>query len=71
MELVPVRCRIPELLVRIDKKQQWLADKLGISKQQMSDIINMRYEDMTLKRAAMIAYHLDCQIEDLHEWELR
>lgn len=71
MELVPIRCRIPDLLVRVGKNQQWLADKLGIGKQQMSDIIRMRYPDMTLSRAANIAYHLDCQIEDLHQWELR
>ncbi|QSF42707.1 helix-turn-helix domain-containing protein [Paenibacillus tianjinensis] len=81
MELVPVRCRIPELLVRLDKRlpstsqikinQQWLADKIGISKQQMSDYINLRTGIMSIQRAALIAYHLDCQIDDLFEWEWR
>ncbi|MEK4328964.1 helix-turn-helix domain-containing protein [Paenibacillus sp. FSL R7-0312] len=83
MELVPVRCRIPELLVRRRKmesstsqikiNQQWLADKIGISKQQMSDYINLRsgYTSMSIQRAALIAYHLDCLQDDLFVWEWR
>lgn len=71
MELVPVRCRIPELLERIGKNQQWLADMIGISKQHMSNIVNMRYEDMSYRRAALIAHYLHCQMDDLHEWEWR
>ncbi|MEK4452340.1 MULTISPECIES: helix-turn-helix domain-containing protein [Paenibacillus] len=81
MELVPVRCRIPELLIRIKRNQpannkikinqQWLADKVGISKQQLSDYIHLRADNMTMKRAALIAYHLDCLVDDLFEWEWR
>lgn len=81
MELVPVRCRIPDLLVRLDRKQpatsqikinqQWLADKISVSKQQMSDYVNLRTGIMSIQRAALIAYHLDCQIDDLFEWEWR
>lgn len=81
MELVPVRCRIPELLERVNKNQksinkvkvnqQWLADKIGVSKQQMSDYILLRADNMTMKRAAVIAYHLDCLVDDLYEWEWR
>ncbi|WP_411431680.1 helix-turn-helix domain-containing protein [Paenibacillus durus] len=71
MDYVPVRCRIPELLERIGKSQQWLADQSEMSKQHLSDIIRMRYEDMSYKRAGRLAYHLRCQIDDLHEWGWR
>lgn len=71
MELVPVRCRIPELLERIGKNQQWLADKLGVTKQQVSAYVRLKSPNMTIRRAAMIAYYLDCQTDDLFEWEWR
>ncbi|MFF2909956.1 helix-turn-helix domain-containing protein [Paenibacillus sp. NPDC057934] len=81
MELVPVRCRIPELLVRRAKmesstsrikiNQQWLADKVSMSKQQLSDYIHLRSKNMRLQRAQMIAYHLDCLVDDLFVWEWR
>lgn len=81
MELVPVRCRIPELIKRLARNQpptsqivinqQWLADKIGISKQQMSDYINLRTPNMGLQRARLIAYHLDCLVDDLFVWEWR
>ncbi|KUP22364.1 helix-turn-helix domain-containing protein [Paenibacillus sp. DMB5] len=83
MELVPVRCRIPELIARrremepksseIKINQQWLADKVSLSKQQMSDYIHLRsgYQSMGIQRAALIAYYLDCLIDDLFVWEWR
>lgn len=71
MELVPVRCRIPELLKRINKNQQWLADRTGISKQRISEYVNLRVDNITMKRAVLIAYHLDCLVDDLFEWEWR
>jgi DNA-binding XRE family transcriptional regulator len=71
MELVPIRCRIPELLERIDKNQQWLADMLGVSKQYVSNVINMRYKDIGYSRAMTFAYYLRCQMEDLFECEWR
>ncbi|MMZ67882.1 helix-turn-helix transcriptional regulator [Paenibacillus ottowii] len=71
MELVPVRCRIPELLKRINKNQQWLADKIGLPKQRISDIVHLRMDNISIKRAALLAYHLNCSIDDLFVWELR
>lgn len=71
MELVPVRCRIPDLLKRKDKNQQWLADRTGISKQRISEYVNLRVDNISLKRAILVAYHLDCSVEDLFEWEMR
>jgi putative transcriptional regulator len=70
MELYPVRCRIPELLRKIGKNQQWLADKTGLSKQTISDIVHLRNANITIKRAALIAHYLNCKIDDLFilEW---
>lgn len=71
MELVPVRCRIPELLDRIGKNQQWLADKMNLPKQRISDIVNLRANNITIQRAALLSYHLDCEIDDLWIWGWR
>jgi putative transcriptional regulator len=71
MELVPVRCRIPELLRKIGKNQQWLADKTGLPKQRISDYVHLRLDNMTIRRAALMAYFLNCTIDDLFVWELR
>ncbi|KAA8747147.1 helix-turn-helix domain-containing protein [Paenibacillus sp. UASWS1643] len=71
MEYVPVRCRIPELLDRIGKNQQWLADKMNLPKQRISDIVNLRANNITIQRAALLAYHLDCSVDDLWKWGWR
>jgi len=71
MELVPVRCRIPELLHRLGKNQQWLANVTGISKQRISEIVNLHEYNISLTRAVLIAYHLRCSVDDLFEWEWR
>jgi len=71
MELIPVSCRIPELLKRIGQNQQWLADKTGLSKQRISDIVRMRTDNITIQTAAIIAHYLKCTINDLFVWEWR
>ncbi|WP_211749893.1 helix-turn-helix transcriptional regulator [Paenibacillus sp. Marseille-Q4541] len=73
MELqpVPVRCRIPELLKKKGKNQQWLADRTGMSKQRISDIVHLRMNNISIQRALLIAYYLNCKVEDLFEWEWR
>ncbi|MCM3703781.1 helix-turn-helix transcriptional regulator [Paenibacillus macerans] len=71
MELYPVRCRIPQLLKKIGKNQQWLADITGMSKQTISDIVRLRNDNITLRKAALIAYYLNCKIDDLFEMEWR
>ncbi|KKO51106.1 helix-turn-helix transcriptional regulator [Paenibacillus sp. DMB20] len=71
MEFYPVRCRIPDHLKRIGKNQQWLADMTGMSKQTISDIINLRHANITIKKAALIAYYLNCKIDDLFVMEWR
>lgn len=71
MELYPVRCRIPELLKKIGKNQQWLADMTGLSKQTISDIVHLRLANITMRRAALLAYYLNCKIDDLFDWDWR
>jgi len=71
MELVPVSCRIPVLLKKIGKDQQWLADKTELSKQRISDIVRMRTDNITIIPAATIAHYLNCTINDLFVWEWR
>jgi len=68
MELVPVRCQIPELLARIGKDQQWLADISGKGPQKISDYCNLR-GIMNLRTAALMAKYLKCKIDDIYVWE--
>ena len=71
MELVPVRCRIPQHLRKIGKNQQWLANELGMSKQQMSDYINMRFI-FGMKAARNVTEILKLpSSDDIYEWEWR
>lgn len=66
----PVRCRIPELLHRVRQSQEWLASETGHSKQQLSDIINMRDgRVVTVRKGRKLALKLKCHIDDLYEWE--
>ncbi|MHA7967743.1 hypothetical protein ACX93W_26880 [Paenibacillus sp. CAU 1782] len=67
MEFTPVRCRIPDLLARIGKDQQWLADVTGKGPQKISDYVNLR-TIMNLRTAMLFAYFLKCGIEDLYVW---
>lgn len=61
------KCLIPNLLKSIDKDQTWLANKTGISRNQISDYSNNRYKT-SLKNAKIIATELNCKIDDLYEW---
>ena len=71
MDLVPIRCRIPEHVKRIGKSQQWLAEQRGISKQQMSDIVNLRYI-LGMQAGMNLARLLNLStMEDLYVWERR
>ncbi|MNR93444.1 hypothetical protein D3C72_245000 [compost metagenome] len=70
MEYVPVRCRIPEILLRIGKDQKWLAIETGKSQQKISDYCTLR-DVMSLHTAALIAFVLRCRIDDLYVWEWR
>lgn len=71
MDFVPIRCHIPKLLHKIGKNQQWLADRTGISKQRISDYINLRIKNMRLATAIIIANTIGCRVEELFDWEWR
>jgi len=70
MEPVPVRCRVPTLLKRIGKDQQWLADVTGKSKSQISDYCTLR-KVMNIRTAVLIAHYLKCTLDDIYVWEFR
>ncbi|MGR6546318.1 helix-turn-helix domain-containing protein [Paenibacillus tundrae] len=55
----------------MNKNQQWLADKMGLPKQRISDIVNLKADNITIQRAALIAYHLECGVDDLWKWGWR
>lgn len=68
---IPIRCRIPEHLNNLGKDRLWLQNKSGLSKQQLSDYVNMRYL-MGLVKAKQIARLLKLQSSDeLYEWVWR
>jgi len=67
-ELVPVRCRIPELLIKIGKDQQWLAIETGKHEQKISNYCTLQTIP-NLRTAALIAKVIGCSIDDLHDWE--
>lgn len=69
MAHVPIRCRIPDLLEKIDRDQQWLADRSGMTKQQISDYVRMR-NLLGIVKAKQIAKLLKCHVEDLYEWDV-
>uniref|UniRef100_UPI00403E914C helix-turn-helix domain-containing protein n=1 Tax=Paenibacillus sp. FSL M7-0896 TaxID=2921610 RepID=UPI00403E914C len=71
MEPVPVRCRIPDLLIRIGKDQKWLSIVTEVSEPRISEICNLRFYNISIKRAVLFAYHLRCSVDDLFEWEWR
>ena len=66
MDYVPIRCRIPEHLERIGQTQQWLADRAGMSKQQLSDYVRMRNMP-GMPIAKQLAILLKCEsMDDLY-----
>lgn len=67
----PVRCRIPELLHKIGKNQQWLAGETGLGKQRISDICNMRVKNIQLSTGVLIASKIGCRERELFVWEWR
>jgi putative transcriptional regulator len=69
MDIYPVRCRIPDLLLRIGQDQQWLAAQTDKSKTQISDYCTMR-KVMNFRTAVLISFHLKCQVDDIYEWNI-
>lgn len=63
----PVKCLIPQHLRVLNKNQQWLSEKTGMSKQQISNYVTMD-RIMTIQTAKRIAEIFNCCIDDLYEW---
>ncbi|ANY67276.1 hypothetical protein BBD42_12940 [Paenibacillus sp. BIHB 4019] len=70
MDVYPVRCRIPDLLLRIGKDQQWLADQSGKSKTQISDYCTMR-KVMNFRTAVLLSHYLKCKVDDIYVWNIQ
>nr|WP_026681370.1 helix-turn-helix transcriptional regulator [Priestia megaterium] len=61
------RCLLQSRLDNAAMTQQQLADKLGVTKQQISKYVLDR-QKMSLQVAKNVASVLNCHIEDLYEW---
>lgn len=67
MESNPISCRIPEHLNRLKQTKQWLADQVGITKQQLNGYIKLKHL-MGIQIARKIALVLKVSIDDLYLW---
>jgi DNA-binding XRE family transcriptional regulator len=66
------KCLLTDKLHQARMTQQELADRLGVTRQQINHYINPNVDKrriMTLRIAINIASILNCHIEDLYEWE--
>ncbi|MBT2599121.1 MULTISPECIES: helix-turn-helix transcriptional regulator [unclassified Oceanobacillus] len=61
------RCLLDRHLKENYMTQLELADKLGVSKQQINKYV-LNKQKMSLEVAGNIAYILNCHVEDLYEW---
>lgn len=65
---IPLRCRLPDILHSRGFTQAWLADKVGLSKQRISDYVHMRDgRIMSYQVAYIIARTLNVPMEELYE----
>jgi transcriptional regulator with XRE-family HTH domain len=61
------KCLLQDHLKKFGMTQQELANKLSLSRSQISDYANNR-KIMSLKNAKSIAKVIGCTIDDLYEW---
>lgn len=61
------KCLLSDILLQARMTQQELAERLGVTRQQINHYVNNR-RVMTLETAKNIACLLNCDIEDLYEW---
>ncbi|PID15563.1 transcriptional regulator [Sporosarcina sp. P34] len=61
------RCLLREILESKGMNQNDLAIKLSVTKQQVNKYVTNK-QGMSLEVAKNIAVILDCQIEDLYQW---
>ncbi|QNG61781.1 helix-turn-helix transcriptional regulator [Bacillus sp. PAMC26568] len=63
------KSRIPELCEKRGINQTQLAELVGISKGRVSEYVRLQYFPGVVI-ARNMAYHLNCAIEELYDWEL-
>ena len=63
-----VKNRLKEILDKKGIKQIWLADKVGVNKSTISNIINSRYAT-TIELGFKIAEVLDVEFDDIFYYE--
>lgn len=61
------RCLLSDILKKSGMTQQELADKIGVTKQQINKYVTNR-QVMSIQTAKNIAFVLNCRIDDLYEW---
>lgn len=61
------RCLLKKRLKEIRRSQDWLADKMNRSKQQISDYANDRVA-MSIETAKNASHAIGCHIDDLYDW---
>lgn len=66
MGVKPGRCLLTVRLAEIRKDRQWLCDKVGMSKSQISDYATNRTM-MSYSTAMTIAAAIGCHMEELYE----
>ncbi|MFD1136775.1 helix-turn-helix domain-containing protein [Paenibacillus urinalis] len=66
MVIKPGRCLLAIRLKEIRKSQQWLSERIGMSKSQISDYATNRTM-MSYGTALTIATAIGCHMEDLYE----
>jgi DNA-binding Xre family transcriptional regulator len=61
------RCLLQEILDSREMSQQDLADRVGMTRQQINNYITGHTPGMSLVNAMVIARALNCHVEDLYE----
>lgn len=69
MDLRPGRCRLPDLLERVDLKQTDFAKKMKVSDSYITSVIKGR-KTLSLVQVKKASIILGCRMEDLYEWEI-
>lgn len=61
------KCLLSDILLRKDMTQQELANRLGVTKQQVNNYVKNR-KIMSLPIAVNVSHILKCNILELYEW---
>lgn len=62
------KCLLGDRLKQVDLTQSQLAERTNIPKSQISEYVNNKHV-MSLESARIIAFVLNCHIEELYQWK--